>query len=150
MIFETPTYHVRRFLTYNFQFLGSFWTSLRTLKSNVINGSSLKHEFCKILRKDEPLTSLTLISSLWGTCSSVQLVRGSSVRIDFLQNPYFSRFAALQQCQNAKMNLKKYWEINSNIWPMLGKISIFYFSIFFLFSPLINNKFIHDTSCKGQ
>ena len=68
----------------------------------------LKYGFCnKSFRKDEPLTSWTLLllSSLlgviaivfsnhaqkWGQicCKSVQLVRGSSFWNDFLQNTYF-------------------------------------------------------------
>ena len=49
----------------------------------------LKYGFYKkSLRKDAPLTSWTLFSSLFFQIS-VQLVRGASFRGDFLQNLYF-------------------------------------------------------------
>ena len=41
MIFDSPTYHVRQFLTYNVRFFGGhFGPPLPTLKSDVINGRS--------------------------------------------------------------------------------------------------------------
>ena len=40
-----PSYHVLQFLPYNVQYLGFFWTSLPTLKSDVIYGRSLKWNY---------------------------------------------------------------------------------------------------------
>ena len=65
--------------------------------------NQLKYGFYKkSLRKDAPLTSWTLFSSLFFQIStdiwkkseekSVQLVWGASFRVDFLQNPYFTLF----------------------------------------------------------